>query len=130
MPTFDLLGHMLPDDFSRSLPSERPMMKYEKPHAAPRTCEIEIRDNARVLCRGARDKKTGVVWAQGSRVARSGGTPSGATSPGRDAMLGWGDKAAVNGLAACTPTPKVKGPEVVTRDLTRLGSTLPDYEGA
>lgn len=98
MPTFDLFGHMLPDDFSRSLPSERPMMKYEKPHAAPRTCEIEIRDGARVLCRGARDKKTGVVWAQGSRVARSGGTPSGATSPGRDAMLGWGEKAPVRGL--------------------------------
>lgn len=98
MPTFDLFGQMLPDEFSRSIPDARPMLadrskRQNAPHAMPRSCEIEIQDNARVLCRATKDG-----YLEGARIARRGGTPSGATSPGRDALLGWGDKAPVNGL--------------------------------
>ena len=114
-----------PDAFTRSLPSNRPIMKYERPHAAPRTIEIEIRDNARVLCKVDKDG-----YLEGSRVKRNGGAVAGAATPGRDALLGWGDKAPVRGLATLTPPPKIKGPDTVTRDLTKLGSTLPDYETA
>ena len=125
MPTFDLFGQMQPDDFSRSLVSSRPMMKYERPHAAPRTVEIEIQDKARLLCKVDREG-----YLEGSRLKRNGGAPVGSTSPGRDALMGWGDKAPVRGLASLTPPPKIKGPEVVTRDLTKLGSTRQEEETA
>ena len=93
MPTFDLFGQMQPDDFSRSLPSSRPVMKYDRPHAAPRTVEIEIQDKARLLCRATKDG-----YLEGSRLKRNGGAVAGAATPGRDALMGWGDKAPVKGL--------------------------------
>ena len=153
MPTFDLFGQMQPDDFSRSLVSSRPVMKYERPHAAPRTVEIEgvdkyetihccdlatreevhrrvvVTDRAWLgvlsLCKASRDG-----YLEGSRIKRNGGAPVGSTSPGRDALMGWGDKAPVRGLATLTPPPKIKGPEVITRDLTKLGSTRQEEETA
>ena len=87
------LFHNLPEQRRPFAPVNRPMMKYERPHAAPRTVEIEIRDKARVLCRVDRDG-----YLEGSRIKRNGGTPCGASSPGRDALFGWGDKSPVKGL--------------------------------
>lgn len=87
-----------PDAFTRTLPQSRPAMpdktnRANAPHAMPREREIEIRDNARVLCKVDRHG-----YLEGSRIKRNGGAPAGSSSPGRNAMLGWGDVAPVNGL--------------------------------
>lgn len=87
------LFHNLPEQRRPFAPVNRPAMKADKPHAMPRTVEIEIRDNARLLCRKDRDG-----YVEGARPKRNGGTPSGATSPGFNALMGWGDKAPVNGM--------------------------------
>ena len=92
-----------PDAFTRALPQSRPAMpdktnRAHAPHAMPRDREIEIRDNARLLCKAGRPDDKGVAYLEGSQIKRNGGAPAGSSSPGRNALLGWGDVAPVNGL--------------------------------
>ena len=94
MATLDLFGNFVPDEFTREIETrKRPAMVYERPAARVTDRTIEIRDGARMLCRASKDG-----YAEGSRFVRHGGAPTGATSPGRNALMGWGDKPPVKGL--------------------------------
>lgn len=66
-----------------------------RPHRAPTDRTIEIPDGASMTCRGAGQ------WAQGAKgtFRKSASAPAGSCSPGRDALMGWGERAPVAGLA-------------------------------
>ena len=81
----DLFGKMQPDEFSRSLPASRPVVKHDKPaRSVANAPAIGLPDTVNMArkCRAMR---------QGSTFARKGGAIAGATSCGFNAAMGWGE---------------------------------------
>jgi hypothetical protein len=83
MKNYDLFGRIMPDDFSKSLPKSRPVIKDDKPaRSVVNVKPIALQDGA-----GFKASK----FQPHSTFRRKGGAIAGASSCGFNAAMGWGE---------------------------------------